>query len=257
MLHRADEEGMIAISQPAHSWVAGQLARHWGHGDFLSVPEEVCLASEQHDIGYLEWERNPTLNAETGLPHTFLEMPRDLRLEIWTKGIQEMLRFGRYPALLVSMHYTWLANRNQRECPPEEQKWVDEFLERQDALQITLQTSLNNDFYYEPVSSPEILRRNQQLVSRWDWMSLLLCHRLTKPAEIPEIPASFGHGKLTLTPESAAGSPVRVSPWPFRSETVGIVCEGRRLLKTYRDQAHLREAIRAAAPVTLVIELVK
>ncbi len=114
MLHRADEEGVIAISQPAHSWVAGQITRQWGNGEFFPVTEEVCLASEQHDIGYLEWERSPTLNPETGLPYTFLEMPRDLRLAIWTKGIQEMLRFGRYPALLVSMHYTWLANRNQR-----------------------------------------------------------------------------------------------------------------------------------------------
>lgn len=257
MLHRADEEGIIAISQPAHAWVAGQITRQWGNGEFFSVPEEVCLASEQHDLGYLEWERNPTLNSETGLPHTFLEMPRDLRLAIWTKGIQEMLRFGRYPALLVSMHYTWLANRNQRECPPEEQKWVDEFVERQDELQTTLQTSLSNDFYYGPLSSPEILRRNQQLMSAWDWMSLLLCHRLKQKTEIEQIPTSPGFGKLTLSPESAEGSTVRVSPWPFRPERVRLVCEGRRLLERYRDEPHLREALRAAAPITIVIELVQ
>ncbi len=257
MLHRPDEEGIIAISQPAHSWVAGQITRNWGNSDFYSVPEEVCLASEQHDIGYLEWERNPTLNPDTGLPYTFLQMPRDLRLEIWTRGIQELLRFGRYSALLVSMHYSWLANRNQRECPPEEQKWVDQFLERQDALQTTLETSLLNDFYYGPASSPETLHRNQQLVSAWDWMSLLLCHRLTQPATIDQIPTSSGYGKLVLDPESSGGSIVRVAPWPFRADQVRLVCEGRRLLKTYRDEAHLREALRAAAPVTLIIELAK
>ncbi len=256
MLHRADEEGIIAISQPAHAWLAGQITRNWGNGDFYGVPEEVCLASEQHDIGYLEWERNPTLNKETGLPFTFLEMPRALRLEIWTKGIQEMLGFGRYPALLVSLHYTWLANRNQRECPPAEQKWVDEFLERQIALQTTLRTSLSKDFHYEPVSSVETLRRNQQLVSTWDWMSLLLCHRLKEPAEIGLIPTASGYGRLKLIPESYGSSAVRVSPWPFRGDRVKLVCEGRRLLNTYRDEAHLREALRAAAPVTLVIELV-
>ncbi len=257
MLHRADEEGIIAISQPAHAWVAGQITRQWGNGEFASVPKEVCLASEQHDLGYLEWERDPTLNPETGLPYNFLEMPRDLRLAIWTKGIQEMLRFGRYPALLVSMHYTWLANRNQRECPPEEQKWVDEFVERQEELQTTLQTSLSNDFYYGPVSSPEMLRRNQQLVSVWDWMSLLVCHRLRQATTIEQVPSNAGYGNLTLTPEGKEGSVIRVSPWPFRSEKVVLVCEGRRLLKRYRDESHLREALRAAAPVTIVSELVK
>ncbi len=256
MLHRPDEEGVIAISQPAHAWVAGQLSRQWGNGDFQSVPEEVCLASEQHDIGYLDWETSPTLNPDTGLPYTFLEMPRDLRLEIWTRGIRRMLRFGRYPALLVSMHYTWLANRNQRECPPNEQAWIDEFLEKQDALQTTLQTSLCNDFYYGPVSTAETLRRNQQLVSAWDWMSLLLCHRLIEKKFVDQIPTKSGYSGLTFSPLTPDGNTIQVSPWPFRGEQLDLVCEGRRLLKRYRDEEHLREAIRAAAPVTLAIKLV-
>ena len=58
MLHRADPDGPIVITQPAHAWVSGQLAQAWGNepfGDF-APREEVCLAAEQHDIGWLVWE---------------------------------------------------------------------------------------------------------------------------------------------------------------------------------------------------------
>src|SRR5258708_3324369 len=86
MLLRKDDEGVIAVSQPAHAWVSGQLARNWREADFAGVREEVCLAAEQHDIGFLAWEQSPTLNPGTGLPYTFLEMPRGMHLEIWTSG---------------------------------------------------------------------------------------------------------------------------------------------------------------------------
>lgn len=31
MLYRQDPAGLIVIGQPAHAWVAGQLARAWGN----------------------------------------------------------------------------------------------------------------------------------------------------------------------------------------------------------------------------------
>src|SRR5512146_2824430 len=110
MLNRPVSQGVVVISQPAHAWVSGQLARCWGNeqfGDFAPV-EEVCLAAEQHDLGFLAWEQAPTLNKKTGLPHTFMDMPTDAHLDIWSRGIQQMLDYGRYPALLVSLHFTRL-----------------------------------------------------------------------------------------------------------------------------------------------------
>src|SRR5438093_3702973 len=100
MLHRHEEEGLIVISQAAHAWVSGQLARHWGNDTFghFAPIEEVCLAAEQHDIGFLDWEQAPALNRQTGWPQTFLEMPVAEHLAVWSKGIRQMLRFGRYPA---------------------------------------------------------------------------------------------------------------------------------------------------------------
>lgn len=255
MLHRKDTEGIVVISQPAHAWVAGQLARAWGGGDFLAVPEEVCLAAEQHDLGFLEWEENPTLNPATSLPYTFLELPRTTHLAIWSAGIRHMLRFGRYPALLVSMHYTGLARRGGREDSPEDKQRLNQFLEQQDVFQTTLKTSLSNDFHYANTNFEDSVQRHQQLVSLWDWMSLLLCHGLTEPKRLEEVPTTHGVVNLDLKPLNGTRSEIQVSPWPFRSKRLELVCEGRRLLGIFKKQPAMRKSLRAAAPVMVLMQL--
>ena len=48
MLLRKDGLDVIAIPQPSHAWLSGQLARAWGNDQF-AVPlpnEDVCLAAE-------------------------------------------------------------------------------------------------------------------------------------------------------------------------------------------------------------------
>ena len=253
MLLRKDEEGVIAISQPAHAWVSGQLARNWDLNDFVGVREEVCLAAEQHDIGFLTWEQSPSFNPFTGLPHTFLEMPRAIHLAIWTAGIQSVLRFGRYPALLVSKHFTALAQQHGQTGNTEERQ-LAEFLEEQEILQTTLETSLANDFYYTEFSLPEIVRHHQQLVSLWDWMSLLLCHGLAEPQSIRWNRRKGELIHLRLTPE-AGGLNINVVPWPFMKPEVTLVCEGRHLLKSYEGEPQMREGLRGAAPIVLRIVL--
>ena len=252
MLHREDAEGLIVISQPAHAWISGQLARHWGRGEFHKPSEEVCLAAEQHDIGFLAWEQNPTLNPVTGLPHTFLELPTQAHLEIWKQGIRQMLRFGRYPALLVSLHFTGLAKRSEAEDGPEDK---ERFLEEQDELQTTLTTSLENDYHYAPLLTEEVIRRDRELVSLWDWMSLLLCFGC-REEKLPNVPAGNGAAEIKMTPLGEEGRQVSVQPWPFIPDQLRLVCEGRRLLQTYKEEKAMREALRAAAPVTLLFDLV-
>ena len=46
MLFRTEPSGVLAISQPTHAWVSGQILRAWD--DTLGKP--LLLAAEQHDI---------------------------------------------------------------------------------------------------------------------------------------------------------------------------------------------------------------
>ena len=106
MLLREDGDAVVVIGQPAHAWLSGQLARAWGNERLGQVTprEEVCLGAEQHDIGMAAWDLAPTLNPETGRPHSFMELPIATHLELWTNAPSRLLAQSRYAALLISMH---------------------------------------------------------------------------------------------------------------------------------------------------------
>src|SRR6185312_9496068 len=61
VLLRTDSRGVLAIGQPSHAWISGQLARIWGNARFGAVEpyEEVCLGAEQHDVGMADWDLAP------------------------------------------------------------------------------------------------------------------------------------------------------------------------------------------------------
>jgi hypothetical protein len=257
MLHRAHENGIVCISQPAHAWVAGQLALHWGNETYGGyAPEaDVYVAAALHDIGYLNWEQLPTLNPETGLPYSFLELPTENRLTLWRKSIQKMMRYGRYPALLVSLHFTHLCERHRKFDSPKHFELEKKFLHDQEELQTTLMTSLQNDFYYAPCATNEIIERSARLVSIWDWISLSLCIGFEGRRVVAEVPAAGRSIELQMEMKDA--TTVQLQPWPFNSdEPLRLVCEGQHLLKTFTDEQKMHEALRAASPVTLKFELV-
>src|SRR5918999_1358555 len=119
MLLRPDGDAVIAIGQPAHAWLSGQLARAWGNERFGAVEpwEEVCLGAEQHDIGMAAWDAAPELNPDTGLPYSFTELPLDRHLGMWAAAPGRVLPQSRYAALLVSLHGAGLYERRDPDDP--------------------------------------------------------------------------------------------------------------------------------------------
>ena len=107
---------VIAISQTAHAWVSGQLARQWGNECFPSFApaEPVCYAAEQHDRGFLDWERQPTLNPKSGLPHTFENIPLSLHVELHKKSILELKAVSFYAALVTSLYFAKALGKESR-----------------------------------------------------------------------------------------------------------------------------------------------
>ena len=95
MLHRQEPTALVVISQPAHAWISGCIARAWGNDRFgtFAPKQEVCLGAEQHDIGWLLWETMPTLNPKTGYPHNFMEVPTEVHLGIWCNARQQALYY--------------------------------------------------------------------------------------------------------------------------------------------------------------------
>jgi hypothetical protein len=140
-------DGKVAVAQPSHAWISGQLARAWAGG--VHPREEVCLAAEQHDVPWLEWERDPTTDPETGYPHTFMSLDMPAKLAMWRTGPDALLAQSRYAALLVSMHGSRLYRDLDRSA-------------FEDEVRATLD------------ATDEEIQRNHRLIWLWDSMSLAL-----------------------------------------------------------------------------------
>jgi uncharacterized protein DUF3891 len=253
---REDGDGVIAIGQPAHAWVSGQLARAWGNARFGEVEprEEVCLAAEQHDIGMAAWDAAPELNRDTGLPQSFLEMDVGRHLELWSRAPLLARSQSRYAALLVSLHGTTLyAMRDLEREPPDVAAAIRDYVAAQGRFQEELVTTLRDDPRYAEHAAPAAIDRNRRLVVAWDGISLALC-MAGFPWTLRDVPAASDQRvEVTVT---EVGETVALDPWPFASARLTLRCDGRRLDGRFDDEAEMRRALDRAPWTTLEFELV-
>ena len=189
--------------------------------------EEVCLAAEQHDVGMAAWDRAPTLNPQTGLPRSFMELSSTTTWRSGGARRRSSLPQSRYAALLVSMHGTALYERRDRASRRRARARVPRRAGRAAGAPAR---DLRADPRTAPFAADEIVRRNQQLVWRWDSLSLGL---LLEWAQLG------------------------LDPWPFRDDRVSLRCEGRRLAGRFDDEEAMRAALDAAPWVTLELELAR
>jgi hypothetical protein len=250
----------LVIGQPAHAWVSGQLARAWGNADFPApAPREpVCLAAEQHDVGWADADLAPSLGPD-GRPRSFLEQPRPAHVAIWHGAARRMLAQSRYAALLVSLHGTSLYEHVDADAaPPAIASAIRAYREGERALQTGLGAGLD----------PEEVDRNRRLIVALDRLSLALC--LGNATVLRDLP-----GTLRVEPAGAAAPAAAVAaarddravppataterfvldPWPFGAATLAVGCEARRLDGTFADERALHAALAAAPWVPLRWEL--
>jgi hypothetical protein len=244
MLLRPTQEGTIVIGQPAHAWVAGQLARAWA--DDFAPREEVCLAAEQHDVGWTSWEAAPERDPDTGLPYSFGALSPVRRLELWSGAAGALLPQSRYAALLVSLHGTLLVERFPPAGGAEVQAVVNAYIERERAFQDRLLETLRADPVYAARATEEAVAENRELVFTWDGLSLAVSHGVTEERK------TVG---FTLAPVNGGPDRVAVDPWPFHAASVGLVVEGRLLEGPYADEDEMRRALGRARWVTIRAEL--
>jgi hypothetical protein len=240
MLLRHEDRSVLAIPQQSHAWISGQLARAWGNDRFPSPEpwEEVCLAAEQHDIGMADWDLEPTLNPDTGLPHSFLEMPLEVHLGLWDAAPQRLLAQSRYAALLVSMHGARLyRRRNLEQLAPGQAAAVRSYLERQEHFRRELTAALSNDPLSAPWVHEQALERNSQLVWIWDFLSLAVCLDWA-PRTAREAPTLRGGADIEID-RGPRPRTLTLDPWPFRTGAVGVRCDGRRLGRRVDSQRDL------------------
>ena len=218
MLFREAPAPVLAISQPTHAWISGQLLRAWA-GD---IDEALLLAAEQHDIGWLDWEADPGYDPRTGRPYLFRDVGAALHAPMWRHGVDRARgAWGTRVALLISRHggviYRRFTGRHQLSSADAEA--ATHYLETQAPVEAAWAEALGLD--------PATLQRDTCLLACVDTLSLALCGELKVPLEI-ESPVP-GCGALRLQASGADGSNFTLSPWPFRDMQVVVVAEARPL----------------------------
>jgi hypothetical protein len=258
MVIHEEEDGVVAVGQPSHAWLSGQLARAWGNGRFGAVwPwEEVCLAAEQHDVGMAEWDVEPELDPASGHPRSFMAMALETHLELWSAAPGRVRTQSRYAALLVCMHGAALyEQRDLAALAPERAGLVRSYLDRQRTLAGELLAELRSDPHTAAAAAADVVARNARLVWTWDSLSLALLLDWA-PHEVEQVPTAGD--PVTLRVRDATGAPGRLvlEPWPFSAERVIVHCEGRRLDDRFDDEEAMQAALARAPWTTLRYELV-
>jgi Protein of unknown function (DUF3891) len=236
VLVRRHGDGALVIGQLSHAWLAGQLAAAWGNARF-PAPEPraaVVLGAQQHDIGWESVDMRPQLNADTGLPRSFLEMAVEEHLAIWRGVPERLLSQSSHAALAVSLHGCALSERRARRAPQEAEllrAHIEEERRRQELLGAAL-----------GVSAAQRERIQRQMWA-WDGLSLALCDHW-RPFSLERVPSSGGETAIELRDDPDGC--ITLEPWPFACESLTVACEARVLARRERAQAALERSLREA-----------
>ena len=211
---------VLAISQPAHAWVSGQLLRHWAE----PLDETLLLAAEQHDIAWLDWEVQPSFDPATGRPHAFRDVGAASHAPMWQAGVDRALAaWGRRVALLVSRHgstiYTRFTDRHR--LADADGEAVADYLRRQAGLQAKWASALGLD--------AAALAYQAALIAFADTLSLALCGALPLPLDLQAPTRSGGAARITVRGHPHPGDTVALEPWPFGCDAITVEAEARPL----------------------------
>jgi hypothetical protein len=282
MLLSRRQQRLCLITHPEHGRLAGQLGRRWGSDQFEApAPSEALLiAATHHDDGWTELDDKPSFNAEESRPAHFLELPLEVTVPPYGRGVDSVYARDAHAGALVSMHWTglyrsrWGLQGGDPVSHPlaaevvadQERRWVVALREAWGGR------GLRSEFERQTWHAYEVLQA-------LDFLSLALClldagrpsadgelipmpltlPRVEQPAgprAVPAVPLGPGAGHVDLTLRVARPGVVTLDPYPFSDARFEVDAAARWMED--RRYASAQEAARAFhdAPLeTIRIEL--
>jgi hypothetical protein len=228
----------VAVSQMEHAAMCGELAAAWGGGIFGPVEpaEELRLAAAEHELGWIAWDRSPTLNPATGLPFTVIELDLEHYIQFQLDGPQRLAERSPYAALLTVHHHMSFYERPRDEL-------VRTHLERSATYRDELRARVD--------ARDDEIDRNWRLIRAWDGISHELLYDWL-PARRP-VPDAEGN-EIELRLERRDGA-FTLEPWPFTGTRLKVHATGRLLETTFTDDERMQAALAEAPQITLEYEL--
>jgi hypothetical protein len=246
MLFRDLPDGSwLAVSQPMHALVSGQMLRAWGAKGFaLPHPfEEVATAAAQHDVAWMGWESAPTLDPATGRPHQFRAVGARDHAPMWAEGVSRAIAsWGPWVGLIVSRHGSriYASYQDRHRVSDADAAAAETYQREQGALRQRLLALLG--------ATEAELEAAAALVAVTDALSLAACGGISTLGWSGMAPLAEG-GEVPLQLQEGDGV-MTVDPWPFAQPEVRLSWTARRFAPGTRwtEAAAMRAAL-AEAPV--------
>ena len=251
MIASRDGNGWRLITQPAHAWLAGELAYAWGNQTF-KVPspfEAVTLATRLHDIGWLKLDAAPRLG-EDGQPVNFIETTLDETAPIWQRAVRHVSLIDPYAAILVSMHASTIYRRRLERGadPPEKRSEVKALAAEQRAVQERLGSFLADHPIYGPVVAPKKLTTAYRWLRACDLLSLVLCSDVMASSGVIEaFQGDESEEIVQIHYERPRLFEVHLDPSPFTELNLEITIQTRTLTSDTFDSQENYQAELAKA----------
>jgi Protein of unknown function (DUF3891) len=205
MIVNLTANGWEIIYHRAHALLAAQIAGHWHTPDDTAHLVETIAAIAHHDDLEREWQGDHLTKA--GAPFDFT-LGGSVSVAQLSEHIDNARYRGRWVALLVSMHMSFLSSGKHGDDPE-----LDEFLDKQAELQTAWCKSLK-------VKKTDA-KKAYAMMQCCDRLSLILCQQQLPEGErfleVAKGPTGERHDILKRVDTS-----LTVKPWPFKDENFKI-----------------------------------
>jgi hypothetical protein len=207
----------VLVSQVDHAHLAGELANDWR--EELPCRDVLLPTIDRHDDGWRMWERSPTIDPATGHPRSFLEMPNAIAHDLWRRSIAGVEDLGPLAQYIVAEHFCRLRRSGDAHIDANVDDFLREFIARGQAWLAQWQAERPT------LNTADIAEAAVDWLQFFDRFSLWLC--MAERHALHELALPNGT-TLKLEPLAVAGETqvMRVTPWPWRSESRELVVTG-------------------------------
>jgi uncharacterized protein DUF3891 len=262
MIVQAQGTELLVIRQTDHALLAGFFARQWGH-DLFTRPEpfeSFCLAAEEHDNGWREWELVPSIDPTTFLPYTFMSIPTEEHMALYERGLGRLVAADPYAGLLACSHVEQLYDHTRATIPgysakyvkSNEMKPVHSFLEQLRLQKLRLKVDLRAQPDKKSAIDDKLLEANAQRLEAVDRLSLYFCMGAREESIVEGVPVDNQGSEADLVVSPLSGNVFSLSPFPFRRDPLEFGILARYIPKRrYSDDSELQRTL-TSAPYSLI-----
>jgi hypothetical protein len=272
MIRRETGDEFWLITQNDHAIVSGELARHFGAGDYSAPDQRAILATSLHDCGWPLHDDDPTLNPR-GLPLDVFETPLSVGLNVWRASSERAAKQDPYAGLLVSLHSMWISvvastpatGGSLDMSDPATRFGINKFQQAQVELQerLRVQIGMRTDeprkygLAEQSTDAQELkLAFDFRLLQAMDKLSLAICCTAPPAKVIQPLLTHPGGEDRPLRVARAADFRLEVDPWPFKPRRLSMPVPFRRVRsRPFESEEDFRSAVAGASVEQFIAEM--